>query len=163
MRKIIACTIIIFACPAVAVAACDMDGATIVFVNGVFTDSSKAKVNRLELEKATERITPNVKVVNGFNPPHLAGLADAIQVISQAWGTPLSNYDRDTILRQVHGELVTRKVLLLGHSQGTFYTNEIYEYLVKNGVSKESIAVYNVATQEAEHISHPQTIISSQM
>ncbi|MCR4280766.1 MAG: lamin tail domain-containing protein, partial [Candidatus Kaiserbacteria bacterium] len=40
----------------------------------------------------------------------------------------------------------TRKILLIGHSQGTFYTNAIYQYLIKNGVPAESIAVYNLAT-----------------
>ncbi len=34
----------------------------------------------------------------------------------------------------------------MGHSQGTFYTNAAYDYLVKNGVQKDSISVYNVAT-----------------
>ncbi len=51
-----------------------------------------------------------------------------------------------TILRQVHQELSTRKVLLVGHSQGTFYTNAAYDYLTGHGVAKESIAVYNIAT-----------------
>ncbi|HEV7449283.1 MAG TPA: lamin tail domain-containing protein, partial [Candidatus Paceibacterota bacterium] len=52
----------------------------------------------------------------------------------------------DTILNQLYTELQTQKVLLVGHSQGAFYTNEIYKYLIAHGVSKDSVAVYNIAS-----------------
>ena len=56
------------------------------------------------------------------------------------------DYDLTNILRQLHGDLKAQKILLVGHSQGTFYTNAAYDYLVKNGVDKKSIAVYNIGT-----------------
>src|SRR3990167_3431587 len=133
MRKIIACTIIIFACPAVAVAACDMDGATIVFVNGVFTDSSKAKVNRLELEKATVRITTETQFCDRC---------------TGSW------------LQERYFSLATRK----GHFIRMRYMNISSRMAFRKSLSPSTTSRRpRVTSQEAEHISHPQTIISSQM
>ncbi|MCX6722389.1 MAG: lamin tail domain-containing protein, partial [Candidatus Staskawiczbacteria bacterium] len=65
------------------------------------------------------------------------------------------DHDFVDILNQVHGDLKTQKILLLGYSQGSFYSNAIYDYLVKNGVDKNSIAVYNVATP-ADRVAGPE-------
>jgi len=56
------------------------------------------------------------------------------------------DYDLQTILTSLHKDLKTQKILLVGHSQGTYYSNEMYQYLTENGVDKSSVAVYNVAT-----------------
>ncbi|HLD70780.1 MAG TPA: lamin tail domain-containing protein [Negativicutes bacterium] len=69
-----------------------------------------------------------------------------IKVILQGYQGAWVDYDLTEMLRQVHGQLQTRKVLLVGHSQGTFYTNAAYDYLIGHGAAKESIGVYNVAT-----------------
>ena len=147
MKRLLALIIAFIVVPSVVIAECSDTSKSIVLVNGILTETEKANRNleklRTELEGAGLQ---DFSIINGYNPTHLGGVGDSIQVISQTFGKPLSSFDRDTILRKVHRELNTRKVLLVGHSQGTFYTNEIYEYLVKNGVSKESIAVYNVAT-----------------
>ncbi|MCW9054868.1 MAG: hypothetical protein OQJ98_02720 [Candidatus Pacebacteria bacterium] len=87
-----------------------------------------------------------VSFINGYNPSHLAGLGDAVQVVSQAMGSSVNSYDLKTILMQIHSEVKTRKILLVGHSQGAFYTNELYGYLTEHGVPEESIAVYNLAS-----------------
>ncbi|MBI4653092.1 hypothetical protein HY750_02460 [Candidatus Kuenenbacteria bacterium] len=62
------------------------------------------------------------------------------------FNAPISDFDFKTILTQIHSEVKTKKIILVGYSQGTLYANEIYNYLVNNGIPKESIAVYNVAT-----------------
>lgn len=52
------------------------------------------------------------------------------------------------MLLQLHQDLATRKVLLVGHSQGAVYANKIYEYLTNHGMPKENVAVYAVATPD---------------
>ncbi|OGG52333.1 hypothetical protein A3C20_00490 [Candidatus Kaiserbacteria bacterium RIFCSPHIGHO2_02_FULL_55_25] len=129
-------------------AQCSSQGFTVIFVNGVLNEVEKATANSRDLQDAlgfsfgSEQLV--VKV--GHNQSHIAGLGDFAQSVGQIFDNPISYYDRDTILRQIHSEVTTRKVLLVGHSQGTFYTNELYSYLVEHGVPRESIAVYNLAT-----------------
>jgi|GEM_PF-3444892 len=127
---------------------CSSTGFSIVFVNGVLNELDKATANADELQKLVGRAFSSepLEVRLGHNQSHLAGAGDLIQSIGQMFGSPVSNYDRDTILRQIHSEVSTRKILLVGHSQGTFYTNELYKYLTSHGVPAESIAVYNLAT-----------------
>ena len=108
-----------------SVFACSLDGATAIYVNGIFTDEAKAKEDTRILNKEFYRNTnrEDVKIINGYNPSHFAGLGDAVQVASQALGSSINTFDRDTILMQIHPEVQTQKILLVGHSQGTFYTN----------------------------------------
>jgi hypothetical protein len=130
------------------VQACSEQGYTVVFVNGVLNTLEKADTSRRELKiKLGEEFNGEpVYVRLGYNSSHLAGAGDLLQAAVQGFGTSVTNYDRDTILMQIYPELTTRKVLLVGHSQGTFYTNNLYDYLVNNGEPKASIGVYNVAT-----------------
>lgn len=129
-------------------ASCTNFGWTVVFVNGVFTDEGSAKIQRQDLENVLPREINNepVYVRLGHNPSHLGGGGDIIQSAAQAFGKSVSNFDRDTILMQIHPQVTTQKILLVGHSQGTFYTNAIHKYLSEPGAYKESIAVYNLAT-----------------
>ena len=76
----------------------------------------------------------------------MAGLDDLVSSVEQAYGNVGVDYDLTNILLQAHDNLKTQKILLMGHSQGTFYTNAAYDYLIGHGVDKNSIAVYNVAT-----------------
>lgn len=129
-------------------AECRSDGYTMVFINGILTSEESAKES---LDKLKDRYTAqgqytDVAFILGHNPSHLAGAGDIIQSVFQALDGSVSDFDLQTILLQIHPEVRTRKILLVGHSQGTFYTNEMYEYLVRNGVPRESIAVYNLAT-----------------
>jgi len=50
------------------------------------------------------------------------------------------------MLMRLHEDVATQKVLLVGHSQGTFYTNEIYNYLIENGIPESAVSIYNIAT-----------------
>ncbi len=134
--------------PFSAFAQCKSDGFTVVYVNGIFTTESDAKKDLLKLQTKYEdkNQISDVEFILGYNATHLAGGGDLIKSVIQAYNGASLDYDLKTILNQVHGELKTRKILLVGHSQGTFYTNAAYDYLIKNGVQKDSVSVYNVAT-----------------
>lgn len=129
-------------------ASCANLGWTVIFVNGVLTDEDSAKIQRQDLENTLPSGINKepIYVRLGHNQTHLGGGADIIQTASQAFGKSVSDFDQNTILMQIQPQISTRKILLVGHSQGTFYTNSIYEYLLKNGVPEESLAVYNLAT-----------------
>ncbi|MFA5050709.1 MAG: DUF2341 domain-containing protein [Patescibacteria group bacterium] len=130
-------------------AQCDGKGYTVVYVNGVFTPTeelAKADMYKLQDKYKEDFDISNINFITGYNPSHLAGLGDLIQAASQILEKPISDFDLKTILQRIHPQINTKKILLFGHSQGTFYTNELYNYLINNGIPKESIAVYNVAT-----------------
>jgi hypothetical protein len=150
MAKLSFCAITCIALfiPALTFASCSPSGASIVYVNGIETTQQEADDDTTILSKKLLQYggSPDIQIITGYNPTHLDGLGDELESVSQAFGAPISNYDLDTILNQIAPELTTRKLLLLGHSQGTFYTNEMYDYLVKNGVPPQSIALYNLAT-----------------
>ncbi len=128
---------------------CKTDGYTVVFVNGVFTSEEEARAGMDEFKKDYFLLASgrnNVTFKLGYNPSHLAGVGDIAQAVSQVMGSSMSDFDLQTILMQVHSEITTQKILLVGHSQGTLYTNEMYKYLTTHGVPVEAIAVYNLAT-----------------
>ncbi|MDR3570832.1 MAG: hypothetical protein P4L81_01370 [Candidatus Pacebacteria bacterium] len=132
---------------------CSPDSATVVYINGIETTQKEASDDMALLRKdfLQYRGSPNITFLNGYNPSHLGGLGDAIESISQAINSPISNYDLFTIIAQLASQVLTRKVLLVGHSQGGFYANEIYDYLVKSGTPANSIGVYELATP-ADHV-----------
>jgi len=147
-RHIAQLGIILFLFPLFAQAECSSSGYTVVFVNGIFNTEKQARTSADELQfKLGETFnSESVIVRTGYNPSHLAGLGDLAQVVAQSFGASVSTFDRDTILLQIHPEVTTRKVFLIGHSQGTLYTNNIYDYLLDNGEPKKSVGVYNIAT-----------------
>lgn len=135
--------------PAVAGALnCSDVGYTVMFVNGILnTESDADKSSRLLESRLPKELNKEpVKIILGYNPSHLGGVGDLTQSFFQAFNAPINSYDLNTILMQLHPQITTRKILLVGHSQGAFYTNELYNYLTTHGVPKESIAVYNIAT-----------------
>ena len=128
---------------------CNKSGTTVIFVNGMFTPNKlDADTNKRLLANAFESRSnlTNVTFLLGYNPSHAAGLGDMVNAVTQAYTGGYVDYDLKNILRQVHTDLKTQKIILMGHSQGTIYTNAAYDYLVSNGVDKNSIAVYNVGT-----------------
>lgn len=139
---------LILSVPVFSFANCSKTGTTIIFVNGIFGTQESAKVDKDLLEKRFKSYVNqnDVTFINGFNPTHVYGLGDLYNSIMDAYGINGVDYDLTNILLQAHTDLKTQKILLVGHSQGTFYTNAAYDYLVANGVDKNSIAVYNVAT-----------------
>ena len=142
---------------------CNSKGVSVVFVNGIFGNQTSAKADKKLLEKNFKEITKmnDVVFLNGFNESHLAGIGDIFKATQQAYSGGAMDYDLTNILNQVHSELSTRKVLLVGHSQGTFYTNIAYDYLIGHGVPKESIAVYNIATPADRVAGNGQWLTSS--
>lgn len=137
----------IFIFPVFAQAAtCVGKGYTVVFINGVFDSKDQAQTDARVL--GTYLSNPlngeSIVVKLGYNQTH-TGLGDLLETALPAF----DQYDLDTILIQMHADLTTRKVLLVGHSQGAGYANKIYEYLITHGVPKEDVAVYAVATPES--------------
>ncbi|MCX6723807.1 MAG: lamin tail domain-containing protein [Candidatus Staskawiczbacteria bacterium] len=135
--------------PIFVFADCNKSGTTVFFVNGMLTFSeADAKKNTEKLEFLYDNYgnDKDVAFTTGYNPSHISGLADMIDASVQAYMGGYLDYDLTNILRQAHTDLKTQKILLVGHSQGTFYTNAAYDYLVNHGVDKNSIAVYNIAT-----------------
>ncbi|MDO8521781.1 MAG: hypothetical protein Q7S08_00650 [bacterium] len=126
---------------------------TVVYVNGILTTYPEAKrdLGVLQTEYIARTSDYSTNFLTGYNESHIAGFGDTLQSIAQAFGTSITDFDRNTILMQIQPQVSTRKILLVGHSQGTFYTNSMYKYLTDNGVPKESIAVYNLATP-ADHV-----------
>lgn len=131
-----------------ASADCSASGTTVIYVNGIFTNKREADQDLSRLEsKYIDRISnKDVKFISGYNATHGEGIGDLFKCILQAYLGPGLDYDLANILNQVHADLKTQKILLVGHSQGTFYTNAAYNYLTGHGVPAESIAVYNIAT-----------------
>lgn len=150
MKKI-ALTAILLLFPFQTWAGCSADGYTVIYVNGIFTSQAQAEAEQKLLQDKFEDSTGRSDVVflSGYNPSHLAGGGDLLKSIQQAYRDEesyIDDYDLQTILLKIAPDVKTRKILLFGYSQGTFYTNALYHYLVANGVPKESIAVYNVDT-----------------
>src|SRR3989338_7842176 len=149
MKYFLFILMLVFLLPAHVFAACRDTGATLIFVNGILNSRKDADESKAQLQVAFQNkfgSIVNIKFITGYNPSHLAGAGDLAQSAAQVLGGSISDYDLKTILMQIQPEVATRKILLVGHSQGTLYANSIYKYLVGNGVPAESIAVYNVAT-----------------
>ncbi len=138
----------LFVMPVFVYANCDSPGTTVIFINGVFGDKTYAEEAMYNLEKTyrVNNINQDVNFILAYNESHIKGLTDLIDSSTQIYGGDWPDYDLTNILNQIHSQLQTRKIILVGHSQGTFYTNEAYDYLIKNGVPANSITVYNVAT-----------------
>jgi len=137
--------------PASAFAVCTADGATVVYVNGIFGNLREAEGDLRKLEQNYQKKTGDYETefYNGYNPSHLEGGGDLLKSIMQAYqkeGSFVADTDLRTILLQIHPQVTTQKIILVGHSQGTFYTNTMYKYLTGHGVSENSVAVYNIAT-----------------
>ena len=141
-------SLFVFVLPITALADCSSQGYNIVYVNGILTSSADANsdVGALQKQLGTAFGGQSLNIHLGYNPSHLDGYGDEVESVSQAFGAPISNYDLDTLLGQLAQEVTTRKLLLVGHSQGTFYANEMYDYLVNHGAPPQSVAVYNLAT-----------------
>jgi len=122
-----------------------------VYVNGVFDTEQQAETDKNRLQKlyGSEHQGQPITFQLGYNPTHLAGAGDLAQSAAQitGWfGGSLSNYDLDTILMQIYPEVATRKLLVVGHSQGALYGNEMYWYLTTHGEPAEAVGVYAVGT-----------------
>jgi len=151
---LLAILVLIICTPAseVFAASCSAVGYTVVYVNGIQTTEDVAKQDRKKLsDRFNERTGRNdVAFLNGYNATHLAGIGDDLKAIAQTYlsasGADVEDFDLQTILNKIASDVTTQKILLVGHSQGSFYTNAMYEYLTHHGVPASAIVVYNLAT-----------------
>ena len=131
-------------------AVCSSSGYTILTINGVLTDEREAQINKEKLSalfgfsKGTfnsEKITFDYL----HNPSHFAGGGDIAKTLAQMMndGKEVDDYDLTEMLKSASEKVKTRKLLIVGHSQGNFYANAFYK---KASVPLESTAVYSVAT-----------------
>lgn len=131
--------------------ACSLSGSTVVYINGVNTTLKEAERDLNTLKEEYRRKTKDYQVtfLKGYNESHLDGLGDYAKTFWQD-GFPESyswmDYDLQTILLNLYKDLKTQKVLFVGHSQGTYYSNEAYQYLTEHGADKTAVGVFNVAT-----------------
>lgn len=131
---------------------CLATGYTVVYVNGILTTQTQAEDDTYAFrDKFKERAKrSDVTFLTGYNQTHAEGLGDKLKSVAQTYltagGSDITDYDLKTILINLSSQIHTQKVLLVGHSQGTFYTNAMYDYLVAHGMPASSIAVYNLAT-----------------
>ena len=140
----------VFACLSAdtALADCNQPGTTVVFINGMFTPTQEqAKAAERDLEHQYNVIgkNSNVTFLLGYNESHIAQVADLVDAVTQAYLGGYQDYDLTTILRNIHSQINTQKILFVGHSQGSFYANAAYDYLTSHGADNNSVAVYNVA------------------
>ncbi|TSC75445.1 MAG: hypothetical protein G01um101430_287 [Parcubacteria group bacterium Gr01-1014_30] len=135
-----------------AVAVCSDVGYTVLTINGIWTDKQGAERNRDALKEAVGRNWNNEPIVFDYlhNPSHLAGGGDVAKAIAQRIidSRDISDTDLKKILLDASQKLTTKKLFLVGHSQGNFYANSFYGAVAgrESGIAKDSIAVYGVAS-----------------
>ncbi len=138
---------------------CSTNGYTIFTVNGMIADLRAAEVNR-------DAVLNNIKFVFGknftfnnqtitvdyiHNETHLAGLGDLFDSIGQKLSKKdfvVNSYDLNNMLVDLSHKLKTQKVLFIAHSQGNFYTNDIYNKVVnkEGGIPEESFGIYGIGS-----------------
>jgi hypothetical protein len=146
-RYIVVSFLLAFVAPVIAQAACSTNGYSLIFINGIFSTEKKAQLDKQTLKEILPKQINNqpLTVQLAYNQSHLAGAGDLFEAYFPSFDT----YDLNTILLQIHGEVTTRKLLIVGHSQGAMYANKMYEYLVTHGEPSTALAVYAVATPDS--------------
>src|SRR3989344_5564067 len=129
---------------------CSTKGYTILTINGILTDLEEAIYNKDALTFKLKGPFNNqqLKVDFIYNPTHLAGANDFIDVVQQGLFGQKSDYDLVEMLDDASKKVKTQKLLLVAHSQGNFYANNFYEKVASQagGVPGKSIGVYGVGS-----------------
>ena len=134
---------------------CSPVGYTILTINGIWTNKEEAAENSSRLFRRLDKTYNRESVTIDYlhNPSHLAGLGDIVKTIEQGLfdTETVDDYDLVEMLRAASEKVKTRKLLIVGHSQGNFYANAFYKRATapsSDGASVplESIGVYSVAT-----------------
>jgi len=131
---------------------CLSNGYTIATINGMLTNREGAETNINELSKDFGFLYNNqpIKYKYLLNDTHLGGLQDYADVAHQKAfeNMAINDYDMREILNDASQDITTQKVLLVGHSQGNFYANSLYNIVVdkQGGIPKASLGVYGVAS-----------------
>lgn len=126
---------------------CSTTGYTIVFVNGIFNTKQQAQESSDTLQYRLGHVynAESITVRLGYNQSHLAGAGDLFESYFPSW----DSYDLNTILLDIYPKVTTRKLLVVGHSQGGIYANKLYEYLIGHGEPKTALGVYAVGTADS--------------
>lgn len=135
---------------------CSPNGFTVLTVNGIFTNKEGATDNKRALERKLLISSYNNEPLTVdflYNATHLAGAQDLVDSAAQGLFNPVNDYDFLNILNDASQKVTTQKVLIVGHSQGNFYANNLYDSLASKpgGVPDQSIGVYSVATP-SDHV-----------
>jgi hypothetical protein len=133
---------------AVFASSCSSVGYTVEYVNGVSDTLVQAKENQQRLKFLLPKLHNGepTEVLLAYNEQHIGGVGDVVQAVSQVLFNPISTYNLHVALRQIAQDDTTRKLLLVGHSQGALYANSMYEYLTSHGVPNRAVDIYAVAT-----------------
>ena len=99
------------------IASCNNEGYSVIYVNGILTSKQKADDDRDALQRQFSRRSnvQGIEFYTGYNESHIAGGGDIAQSAAQIVGKSFLEFDRDTILMQIHPQVSTQKILLLGH------------------------------------------------
>ncbi len=129
---------------------CLKRGYTIGTINGIFTSEKDASENRDALAgrlRISAYHGEPLSIEYFYNPTN--GKLDYTDVAIQKLSESVDMNDPDFIrvLSDASAQVKTQKLLLVPHSQGNFYANNLYKAVTSNGdVPRESIGVYSVAT-----------------
>ncbi|MFM2414406.1 MAG: hypothetical protein RI911_99, partial [Candidatus Parcubacteria bacterium] len=154
MKKIVA-IVVAFLLPSAVflhgASQCSKEGTTVVFVNGMNAISEDAiKMQRKILyDKYSSRFPFDTKITfdYAYNPSRGEGM-DLLKSIMQscAANNDVGDIDLIDMLNQLNGKVSTERVIFVGHSQGTLYTNAIYNRVNGKQLPTQSLGVINIAT-----------------
>jgi len=129
---------------------CSKEGYSVVTINGIFTDRTGATNNMTALQEKLGPSHKNQEINYQYllNPSHIAGFGDIVASVAQGLFDQKSDYDLVEMENDASRKVTTQKLLLVAHSQGNFYANNLYDKLVDKvgGVPSSSIGMYSVAT-----------------
>jgi len=143
-------TLVIIFAPQVSLAKCQDEGFSIIYVNGIFTKDNEAEVSKKKLEELFNQYSKYSSEATfhlGYNPTR--GELDVIKAVMQSYkaeGQEFEDQDSKRMLAKLHSQVNHKRILLIGHSQGSYYTNALYKYLRNNGINRSALAVYNIGT-----------------
>ena len=132
---------------------CSSSGYSIISINGMLTEAKGAVYNKNMLSGALKMKTyNNQKIIYDYvyNPTH-GFFADFVDAITQKTSEKMfisDTHDLKNMLVDLSAKVKTQKLLIVAHSQGNFYANDIYRTLgdKEGGVSKSSMGIYGIGT-----------------
>ncbi len=131
---------------------CSPDGYMVISINGMLTTPDGAIYNKekIELNVPESYKKQPVFVDYVYNPTH-GFFADFIDAITQKTSEKMfisDTHDLKNMLVDLSAKVKTQKLLIVAHSQGNFYANDIYRTLgdKEGGVSKSSMGIYGIGT-----------------
>lgn len=130
-------------------ASCSSNGYTIETINGIFTDEGGALANKKSLGYFFSDTYNGEPLTIDYLLNKTHSLLDVTDTAIQKTFEWVNMWDPDFIamLNDASEQVKTQKLLLVSHSQGNFYANNVYKVVTDSGdVSKKSIGVYGIAS-----------------